>query len=73
MSDCLAACPGYVDADGDGVCDNYASGQGAGRGAASCPGYVDADADGACDNDGSGCGRARGMGHHGGQGYGCRR
>ncbi len=43
---------GYVDADGDGVCDNYGSGY-CGNGA----GYVDVDADGVCDNRGSGnCG-----------------
>lgn len=34
----------YVDRNGDGVCDNYADGQG------TCPGYVDADGDGVCDN-----------------------
>ena len=44
---------GYVDADGDGVCDNAGTGcgmYGAGRG------YVDADGDGVCDNAGMGCG-----------------
>lgn len=41
----LAAGTGYVDADGDGVCDNRPSGAG-GNGA----GYVDADGDGVCDN-----------------------
>ena len=50
-----AAGPGcgryYVDADGDGVYDNYASGRG-GRW------YVDSDGDGFCDNYSSGrCGR----------------
>lgn len=35
---------GYVDADNNGICDNYAEGNNA------CPGYVDADDDGACDN-----------------------
>lgn len=39
----------YVDADGNGVCDNY--GTGCGRN------YVDADGDGVCDNYGTGCGR----------------
>ena len=47
---------GYVDADGDGVCDNYGSGY-CGNGA----GYVDADDDGVCDNRGSGyCGNGAG-------------
>lgn len=39
----------YADADGDGICDNYGKGNGAG--------YVDADGDGVCDNCG---GRGRG-------------
>lgn len=39
----------YVDADGDGVCDNYGNyGNGCGR-RSGC-GYVDADGDGICDN-----------------------
>lgn len=77
------ACPGYVDADNDGVCDNCANGRSA------CPGYVDEDNDGVCDNfasgscdgslghgcgngqgDGSGCGRGYG---HGGGHHGCAR
>jgi len=37
----------YVDADGDGVCDNIDE----------RPGFVDADGDGVCDND---CGRGNG-------------
>lgn len=61
-------CPGFHDADGDGVCDNHHGASGI------CPGYVDADGDGVCDNYGSGCGRgngcgngnaASGYGHHG--------
>lgn len=52
---------GYVDADGDGVCDNYGSGY-CGNGA----GYVDADGDGVCDNRGTGNGIGNGAGvHHG--------
>lgn len=42
---------GYVDADGDGMCDNAGAGcglYGMGRG------YVDADGDGVCDNAGYG-------------------
>ena len=59
---------GYVDADGDGVCDNYGSGY-CGNGA----GYVDADGDGVCDNyagqgQGRGQGQGQGGGHHGGHG-----
>ena len=59
--------PGYVDADGDGICDNCA---GAG---ANCPGYVDADGDGVCDNYGSGNGQGHGHGRHHGGGHGCAR
>lgn len=47
----------FVDADADGVCDNYAQG---GRG----QGYADADGDGVCDNY---AGNANGTGR--GQGY----
>ena len=51
----------YVDADGDGVCDNYGT-NGCGRN------YVDSDGDGVCDNyatrGGYGCG-AGGRGCHG--------
>ncbi len=51
----------YVDADGDGVCDNYGT-NGCGRN------YVDSDGDGVCDNyatrGGHGCG-AGGRGCHG--------
>ena len=43
----------YVDANGDGVCDNHG---------ANCL-YVDADGDGVCDNYGTGLGG----GHHGGR------
>lgn len=50
----------YVDANGDGVCDNYGTG-------VNCR-YVDADGDGVCDNYGTGLGG----GHHGG-GHGCGR
>lgn len=70
---------GYIDADGDGVCDNYqggacsgyvdADGDGvcdncAGAGT-NCPGYVDTDGDGACDNYGNGAcgGNGAGQGH----------
>ena len=48
---------GFVDADGDGICDNSGSG--------SCGGFVDEDGDGINDNAGAGCG-----GGCGGRGYG---
>lgn len=41
----------FVDADGDGVCDNYGSnGNGCGKRSGCGKGYVDADGDGICDN-----------------------
>ena len=67
----------FVDADGDGVCDNYGTGRGQyfvdADGDGVCDNYgtgrgqyfVDADGDGVCDNYGTGCGR--------GQGRNCRR
>lgn len=42
----------FVDADADGVCDNYADGR--------CGGYVDVDADGVCDACGFEAGICRG-------------
>lgn len=72
-----SACPHYIDADGDGVCDNC---RGYGR-----SGYTDADGDGVCDNcrgfdcpgftdsDGDGvCDNCRGRGLYGqcGKGWG---
>ena len=56
---CGAGCA-YVDADGDGVCDNRAGGG---------YHYVDADGDGICDNWADG--GHHGGGHHG-WGRGCR-
>ena len=62
------ACAGYVDADGDGVCDACAAGAGCRNGA----GYIDADGDGICDNYGTGAGGGHhghhARGHHGGHG-----
>ena len=55
-------CPGFIDEDGNGVCDVCESDRNA------CPGYIDADNDGVCDNYGSGaCGQGigGGCGHHG--------
>lgn len=52
----------YVDANGDGICDNRGT---------NCR-YVDADGDGVCDNWGTGCRNAgtgchgQGRGHHNG-------
>lgn len=57
------SCPAYVDANGDGVCDNKGTGNCGkncknGNGG-SCPNYVDADGDGICDKKGTGqCGRS---------------
>jgi len=58
---------GFIDADGDGVCDNYTpgrSGNGTGQGGA---GFIDADKDGVCDNFGSKSGKG-GQGRRGGKG-----
>ena len=57
---------GYVDANGDGICDNHGS---------ACGNYVDANGDGVCDNAGTvntGHHSGRGMGHHGGGHHGGR-
>lgn len=43
---------GFVDEDGDGVCDNAGAGRGPGRGYG--PNFVDEDGDGVCDNAASG-------------------
>ncbi|WP_303249044.1 hypothetical protein [uncultured Slackia sp.] len=43
-----ASCEGFVDADADGVCDNF--GTHIGRGNGTGQGFVDADGDGVCDN-----------------------
>ncbi len=80
-------CPGsagcYVDDNGDGICDNYTDGHGAGNGyglgAGSGNAYTDDDGDGVCDNyaggAGNGCGAGAGnggagYGHHGGGHHG---
>lgn len=80
-------CPGsagcYVDDNGDGVCDNYTDGYGAGNGyglgAGSGNAYTDDDGDGVCNNyaggAGNGCGAGAGnggagYGHHGGGHHG---
>ena len=63
----------FTDADGDGICDNRGTNEGAGKGDRNgngCGGgsYIDVDGDGVCDNRGTGTG---GGGHHG-NGNGCR-
>ena len=75
----------YVDANGDGICDNRGTGacryvdvngdgicDTCGNGACH---YVDADGDGVCDNYGQYAGTGNGGGHHGGgcRGGGCHR
>ncbi len=82
-------CPGsagcYVDDNGDGICDNYTDGYGAGNGyglgAGSGNAYTDDNGDGVCDNyaggagNGSGAGTGSGgagHGHHGGSYHGAR-
>ncbi|MGI6033449.1 MAG: hypothetical protein ACOX69_08540 [Coriobacteriales bacterium] len=56
-----ANCPGYVDADADGVCDNCSSVNA--TGSVGCQGYVDED------GNGFGCGNGSAL-HHG-NGVGC--
>ncbi len=68
---CAATCPAYVDANGDGICDNKtADGRRqrcrAGQSGA-CPNYIDANGDGVCDNKAQAC---AGKGQGGGQGNG---
>ena len=67
----------YVDADGDGICDNRGTGGGNyvdadGDGICDNRGtgggnYVDADGDGICDNRGAGGGAWRGRGYWAGR------
>ena len=58
--------PGFVDEDGDGVCDNAGSGLGKGWGGGSHgAGFIDEDGDGVCDNAGSGLGKGMGRGSRG--------
>ena len=81
---CIRPACAYVDADGDGVCDNYDPATCPGSGQSNGAGFVDADGDGVCDNyDGTACpgsgqgwngnggGQGWGRGHHGG-GRHCR-
>lgn len=71
-----ATCSGYIDENGDGICDNCGTNSG------SCAGFVDADGDGVCDNYGNGAGAGYvdsnndgvcdNYGTGAGNGYGCR-
>lgn len=71
------SCSNYVDADGDGLCDNCDDSHGACQ-TGSCSNYVDADGDGLCDNHSAnhdGCGNRAawsGAGHHNGCREECR-
>ncbi len=67
---CVGTSTCYVDADGDGVCDNYAERGGNGYGNGNGGGYVDADGDGVCDNYGTGNGYGNGNGNGAGNGSG---
>ena len=60
QSDGTCSGDNFVDADGDGVCDNMGSGTGTGTN------YADADGDGVCDNMGSGTGTGN-QSRHGNQ------
>jgi hypothetical protein len=52
----------YVDADGDGVCDNRGTGNCGNGNGQNGQNYVDADGDGVCDNRGTGnCGNGNGQ------------
>lgn len=65
----FAAGRNYVDANSDGVCDNYGT-RGNGNGNGLGLGFVDEDGDGVCDNRGSGRGNGNGNGAGRGNGYG---
>ena len=70
----------YVDADGDGVCDNCgtacryvdADGDGVCDNCGTACRYVDADSNGICDNAGACGGSHHGSGHHGSGRRACR-
>lgn len=74
---CSDGCAGFVDENGDGVCDRWDGAPCTNHDG--CPGYVDADNDGVCDHydsngygydDGSGRGAHHGGGHRHGTGCG---
>jgi hypothetical protein len=69
-----SAASGFVDQDGDGVCDRMQSGQPCGC-MGKGPGFVDQDGDGVCDHRqqagaGRGHGPGQGRGHGSGRGRG---
>lgn len=72
-----SSCSNYVDADGDGLCDNCDGSHGVCP-TGSCTNYVDADGDGLCDNHSANhdsCGNRAawsGAGHHNGCREECR-
>ena len=72
-----SSCSNYVDADGDGLCDNCDGSHGA-CWTDGCSNYVDTDDDGLCDNHSAnhdGCGNKAawyGAGHHNGCREECR-
>lgn len=51
--DRIQDCAGFVDEDGDGVCDDCGGGQGPNGDPAGCEGFIDEDGDGLCDLCGS--------------------
>ena len=61
---CASCGFGFVDENGDGVCDHAGTGNG------NCSGYVDENGDGACDNAGSYAGSGQGAGYGSGHGSG---
>lgn len=58
---------GFVDENGDGICDNM--GTGIGAGAQTGQGFVDENDDGICDNREGAMGLGGGAGRHGGRGW----
>ena len=67
-------CVNFVDADGDGICDNASqqAGQGTGLGQNSNGAFVDADGDGVCDKLGQNVPARDGTGSRNGGGNGQR-
>lgn len=69
-----AGCPGFIDEDGDGICDNWQNGGGYGQGYGNGAGrgFVDDNGDGICDNrqNDGGYGQGNGNGFRGGRGCG---
>ena len=57
---------GFVDEDGDGVCDNFGFGRGSGQRRGQGAGFVDEDGDGVCDYFGIGRRDGQGRGNRAG-------